>query len=221
MKNIAFTTLIHHACALSRRCAAMLLCAAAVFSALMLYAPEALAGADATAPVSATEVPVEPEQETTSGEFNRVAAVPANIIVPDFYQEVINVSGMYIFTMPDGTVYKRIYGALDGIYGWYEPVGLDNRVPVNSPAIDTTEDALMYYAAVSEAEKEAMARQEYSGILPPDEAVTQVEELNGVAVSDVVFYCIAGAVALCLVITVFALSKRRAQEAEEYTGPNW
>jgi len=158
--------------------------------------------------VSSSEIPeqTDPEEPGIPADFTRVAAVPANVDIPDFYQQVINVSGMYIFTLPDGTIHKRIYGAVDDVYGWYEPKGQDNIVYVGSPLIDTNEDALMYYAAVSKADREAMPRQDFSGLLPPEDGVTAVDQVQGVPVSELIFYCIAGVVGLCLVISIGALA---------------
>ena len=166
---------------------------------------------DNTASSSDTAAP----PETPSGipaDFARVVSVPANVNIPDFYQQVVNVSGMYIFTMPDGTIYKRLYGAVDDVYGWYEPHGQDNIVYVGAVSIDTAEDARMYYEALSRAELEAMERQEYTGILPPDAPVTEVEEVQGVSVMDLTFYCVGGAVLLCLIITLTATSVRSREQ---------
>ena len=152
------------------------------------------------------------------GDFTRVVSVPANIHIPDFYQQVINVSGMYIFTMPDGKIYKRIYGALDDVYGWYEPVGADNIVYRGSEPVDISADSRMYYAALSQAELDAMERQDYAGILPPEDAVTAVDEVQGVTLSDLTYYFVGGAVALCLLITVGALVLRSGKRPDEWNG---
>ena len=204
----------------ARRRRVSVLCALMLAVLLAVCAPAAHADADRENVVSPGEVPVVPSaSDVVPGEFVRVKAVPANIDIPEFYQEVINVSGMYIFTMPDGTVHKRIYGALDDVFGWYIPVGLDNVVPPGSEPINTTKDSLLYYEAVSEAEREAMYRQDYSGIIPPDEAVTHVDELNGVDMEDITFYCVAGVVLLCLIITIGAMAARnRKPEQDEYGG---
>ena len=162
----------------------------------------------------ADEVPVEPSPDDSGrmpADFVRVTAVPANVDIPDFYQQVVNVSGMYIFTLPDGTIYKRIYGAVNDVYGWYEPEGQDNIVYVDSQPIDTVQDAQIYYAAVSKAEMQAMERQDYPGLFPPEEGVTHVSEVNGIPVEELTFYCVAGVVGLCLIITVAALSARSSQ----------
>lgn len=168
---------------------------------------------DTSAVVSPTETPVvpdpyEPLPEGESGDFVRVAAVPANVYIPEFYQQVVNVSGMYIFTLPDGTVHKRLYGALNDKYGWYEPVGQDNIVYEGSLPISVADDAALYYSAVDQAELNAMDRQEYAGILPPEENTVQVEQLNGVPIGDITFYCVAGVVALCILIILCAAVSR-------------
>lgn len=141
--------------------------------------------------------------------FTRVASVPANVHIPEFYQRVVNVSGMYIFTMPDGTVHKRIYGAIGDEFGWYIPEGPDNIVYADCRPIDSAEDSKMYYDAVNQADLEALERQEFAGILPPDQFVTEVEQFRGVSMDDLVYYCIAGVVLLCLLITVGATLSRR------------
>lgn len=142
--------------------------------------------------------------------FTRVASVPANVHIPDFYQQVVNVSGMYIFTMPDGTVHKRIYGAIDENFGWYVPEGHDNIVYADAIPIDTADDSKMYYEAVNQADLEALERQEFAGILPPDDYVTKVDEVRGIPVDDLIYYCVAGVVLLCLLITVGATAMRSA-----------
>lgn|GEM_PF-2004419 len=157
---------------------------------------------------SADGVILEDEPDAQPAYFTRVASVPANVYIPEFYQQVVNVSGMYIFTMPDGTVYKRIYGGIDDVFGWYEPRGIDNIVYENAQPIDTADDSRMYYDAVDRAELEAMERQDFSGILPPEQGVTQVEEFRGIPVGDLTFYCVAGAVLLCLAITIGATAIR-------------
>jgi len=149
--------------------------------------------------------------------FTRVASVPANVHIPDFYQQVVNVSGMYIFTMPDGTVHKRIYGALDDNFGWYVPEGPDNVVYTDSQPVNTADDSKMYYDAVNQAELESLERQEFAGILPPDEFVTEVEQVNGLPVDDLIFYCVAGVVLLCLLITIGATAIRSsARRRDKY-----
>lgn len=193
-----------------------LLAAATLFSAAVSAEGQQPAGSDNAA--SSSDVSSGSDLPgRIPADFKRVASVPVNVTVPDFYQQVVNVSGMYIFTMPDGTIYKRIYGAVGNTYGWYEPVGPDNTVYIDSPLIDIFEDSRMYYEAVGNAELEAMERQEYAGILPPDAPVTEVEELQGVSVMDLTFYCVGGAVLLCLIITLTASSARsREQRNKSY-----
>jgi len=166
-----------------------------------------------SADISASDVlPGEP------AEFTRVVSVPVNIHIPDFYQQVVNVSGMYIFTMPDGQIHKRIYGAIDDVYGWYEPYGPDNIVFVGSELIDTAADAKLYYDALSQAELDAMERQDYAGILPPEESVTVVDEVRGVTLSDLAYFLVGGAVVLCLAITIGALVARSRSRTDEWYG---
>lgn len=147
--------------------------------------------------------------------FTRVASVPANVHIPDFYQKVVNVSGMYIFTMPDGTVHKRIYGALDDEFGWYVPAGPDNVVYADARPVDTADDSKMYYDAVNQADLEALERQEFAGIIPPDEFVTELDEVRGIAMDDLIYYCVAGVVMLCLLITIGATAMRSASRRKD------
>ncbi|MBE6759940.1 MAG: hypothetical protein E7554_07615 [Ruminococcaceae bacterium] len=170
------------------------------------------------APVSSVDISSSDILSGEPADFTRVVSVPVNINIPDFYQQVINVSGMYIFTMPDGQIHKRIYGAIDDVYGWYEPHGPDNIVFAGSEPIDTAADARMYYDALSRAELDAMERQDYAGILPPEEAVTVVEEVRGVTLSDLTYYFVGGAVTLCLIITVGALIVRSRSRTDEWYG---
>jgi len=202
--------------AFSRRTAAALL--AFVLAAVIFAGHPYIAYAEAAEPEnmpSSSDAPPAPDlPEGTPADFTRVVSVPVNVYIPDFYQQVVNVSGMYIFTMPDGTICKRIYGAINEEFGWYEPVGRDNIVYVGSPMIDPAEDMRMYYEALSQAELDAMERQDYSGILPPDSHVTEVEEVQGVSVMDLTFYCVGGAVLLCLIITIGA-SVLRSREPSD------
>lgn len=192
-----------------KKTASALLCALLLAVCALLCVPAAYAEGASPA-VSAADV----SSSDAPADFTRVVAVPANVDIPDFYQEVINVSGMYIFTLPDGTVHKRIYGAIGDVYGWYIPVGQENIVYEGSRPIDPTDDALLYYAAVSVAERESMERQDFSGLLPPDEGVTEVDQVNGMPMSDVVFYCAAGVVLLCLLITIGATRARSKKNRE-------
>jgi len=210
----------------ARRCSLVATVLAAVLLALLCTGGAAVYAQAPTDQQAPAETPTVSAADTSfsdipagdPGDFLRVVSVPANVQIPDFYQQVINVSGMYIFTMPDGTIYKRIYGALDDVYGWYEPVGHDNLVLKGSLPVDTAEDARMYYAALSQAELDAMERQDYSGILPPEEAVTAVDEVRGVTLSDLTYYFVGGAVALCLAITVGALIARSRHRDDEWYG---
>ena len=168
--------------------------------------------------VSSADISGSDASQGVPAEFTRVMSVPANVQIPDFYNQVVNVSGMYIFTMPDGAIYKRIYGAVDDVYGWYEPVGPDNIVYEGSLPVDTAADAKMYYDALSQAELDAMERQDYAGILPPEEAVTVVDRVQGMTLSDMTYYFVGGTVGLCLIITVGALIARSRHGDDEWYG---
>lgn len=184
-------------------------------SALVAYAEGAAPVVPHNSVSSADTVSGSDESGREPAYFTRVASVPANVHIPEFYQQVVNVSGMYIFTMPDGTVHKRIYGALDDNFGWYLPEGPDNTVYTDSLPINTADDSKMYYDAVNQAELESLERQEFAGILPPEEFVTEVDQVKGVPVDDLIFYCVAGAVLLCLLITVGATAIRSSARRKE------
>ena len=134
--------------------------------------------------------------------FQRVSMIPLNVDIPDFYQEVANISGMYIFTMPDGTVKKRIYGALDGEYGWYEPTGFDYKVPPGTPKIDTDEDTEMYYDALEAAGIVAEYTSDYYGILPPEQGTVSVNALFGRPAMLIYVFCGIVTVVMCVIILI-------------------
>lgn len=148
------------------------------------------------------------------GNFERVSMVPMNVEIPEFYREVVNVSGMYIFTLNDGTVYKRIYGSLDGVYGWYEPVGPRNYVLKDSMPINTDNDIRLYKSSEA-ANPHVIPSQDYSGILRPDESVTNVVAVFGVPMASLFFYGGIGALLLCLVILIASRIADRRKHAKQ------
>jgi len=146
--------------------------------------------------------------------FDRIAVIPIDVEVPEFYQKVLNVAGMYIFSMPDGTIHKRIYGALNGVYGWYIPVGTENIVPLNSSPIDIHEDIAIYEEAMILYEAEQGGNQPYYGILPPETGSFDLPEVFGIASADIFKYSLITAAVLCLLILAgyaVRINKRKRQ----------
>lgn len=139
--------------------------------------------------------------------FQRVSMIPLNVDIPYFYQEVANISGMYIFTLPDNTVYKRIYGALDDVYGWYEPQGFDNKVLPGSPLIDTDEDIILYEEALEAAGIVKQYTSDYYGILPPEQGTSAVNALFGKPATLIYIICGAVTAFLCIVILISSSTK--------------
>lgn len=134
--------------------------------------------------------------------FQRVSMIPLNVDIPYFYQEVANISGMYIFTMPDGTVYKRIYGSLDGEFGWYEPKGYDYKVEPGFPIIDTDKDVEMYEDALEAAGITKEYTSDYYGILPPEQGTVSVTALFGRPAMLIYIFCGIVTAVLCLIILI-------------------
>ena len=177
----------------------------AVLLALCLAAPSAYAqdipiisGPE----VSGADVSGADVLEEVDPHFQRVSMIPLNVDIPDFYQEVANISGMYIFTMPDGKVYKRIYGALDGDYGWYEPQGYDYKVAPGSPKIDTEEDTEMYMDALEAAGIVPEYTSDYYGILPPEQGTVSVNALFGRPAMLIYIFCGIVTAVLCVMILI-------------------
>jgi len=145
-------------------------------------------------------------------EFERVVMVPMNVEIPSFYDEVANIAGMYIFTMPDGTVQKRIYGALDGEYGWYVPEGADNRIYVGAKPIDVRDDIDMYYKAYKDAGIDISGSGSYSGLLPPEKPVESLATVFGYPLEYVILGCISTAGLFCIIILLCATPYRRRKQ---------
>lgn len=154
------------------------------------------------ADASPTDAGTSEEVSYTDAHFQRVRMVPINVEIPDFYNEASNISGMFFFTLPDGSVKKRIYGALDGVYGWYEPQGIENRVPPGSPLIDTNDDVEMYQEALENAGIVPEETRDYFGILPPETGVTAVYALFRKPAQLIFIGCAVIAALLCLLILV-------------------
>lgn len=149
--------------------------------------------------------------------FDRVSIVPMNIEVPEFYQQVTTVAGMYIFTTPDGEIHKRIFGSLNGVFGWYIPEGVANEVPINAQPVDIREDIAAYNEAMESAGK-ATEPSSYVGILPPEQGTYGMNNVFGVPVGTLLFGSFAAVLVLCLVIIVAqgarsAKKKRQAKAA--------
>ena len=188
----------------------------------------AMVAALLAAPVSATQPSTDKPADTADAassdsdappqiaEFTRVLMVPLGVDIPYFYQEVTNISGMYIFTLPDGTVYKRIYGAIDDVYGWYVPEGPDNIIYTNSKMIDTADDIILYEDALKNVtptdilpEREGVDMQTYSGILPPEIGKLSIGQLFGVPLVALSLYCAAGVAVLCIIILIVRAHLRK------------
>jgi len=144
--------------------------------------------------------------------FDRIAVIPIDVPIPEFYQQVLNVAGMYIFSTPDGTVHKRIYGALNGVYGWYIPVGPENIVPVDSTPISTADDIVMYREAIEAYEAELYDGQPFAGILPPESGSFDLPAVFGIPTGSIFKYTIIGACGFCLLILLgYAIKKSRSR----------
>lgn len=201
-----------------------LLAALITLACLAALLPSLTVSAEGDAPpvsagdVSGGDVAPDAPQIADEADFTRVVEVPANVEIPSFYQAVTNVSGMYIFTLPDGRIFKRIYGAIDGRYGWYEPVGTQNIIYADAQPIDIAADKALYTGALDEAELSNMERQEFGGLIPPEDGVTQVEQVRGISVELLSAWCSVGAAGICLLISFGARirhSVRRSRKRRE------
>lgn len=166
----------------------------------------------ASSPISAYAASVASGTDVASASdaayFDRIAVIPMDVEVPYFYQQVLNVAGMYIFSMPDGTVCKRIYGALNGAYGWYVPVGTGNTVPADSVPMNTEDDIAMYEAAVEEYNLKTSGEQQFTGILPPESGTYDLSTVFGYSAREFFRYLVFGAAGMCLLILLgFAMKK--------------
>ena len=148
-----------------------------------------------------------------AGYFDRVSVVPMNVEVPEFYQQVTTVAGMYIFTTPDGVIHKRIYGSLNGVFGWYVPEGTANEVPIDAQQIDIQEDIRAYNEAVEAAGK-VTESSSYIGILPPEHGTYGMKTVFGMPIGTILFCSFAAVLVLCLaiVITQGARSAKRKRQ---------
>ncbi len=140
--------------------------------------------------------------------FDRIAVIPIDVEIPYFYQQVLNIAGMYIFTTPDGMVHKRIYGALNDVYGWYIPVGPEHIVSVDAQPIDVADDIVMYEEAMAAYRLENPEEHPFTGILPPEDGTYRITDLFGYSVSDLVKYSLLSAGGLCLFI-LFGFTLKR------------
>lgn len=156
--------------------------------------------------------PTDEVSESDAEYFERVALVPVNIDVPDFYKQVKNVAGMYIFTMPDGTVHKRIYGALHGEFGWYIPVGPKNVVPINAEPVNTWDDIELYTEAMEKYNLEQTGKQQsFSGLLPPEDKTSGVTAVFGYDVTRITVISAVAVSVLCIAILIgSAIGKKRS-----------
>ena len=144
-----------------------------------------------------------------AADFVRVPVVPMNVEIPSFYKEVANIAGMYIFTMPDGTIEKRIYGGIDDVYGWYIPVGPNNIVYKGSQPIDVNDDIKMYYAAYEAAGIDLRAEDDFTGLLPPEEGILGMETFFGYPIRNFIFIAFGVTAFLCIIILIVSNSVAR------------
>lgn len=142
------------------------------------------------------------ESDIEAADFERVPMVPFNVEIPSFYKEVGNIAGMYVFTLPDGTVCKRIYGAVGGEFGWYVPEGTNNIVPVGAEPIDVEDDIEMYNDACAAAGIDPDVGQDFSGLLPPETTVTRITEVFGWPLMQVILVCVCAVAGMCIIILI-------------------
>ena len=145
-----------------------------------------------------------------------------NVEVPDFYQQVTTVAGMYIFTTPDGIIHKRIYGSLNGRFGWYIPEGSANVVPISAEPVDIREDIAFYEQAMEESAK-VTEPESYVGILPPEHGTYGMTTVLGIPVESLMFGSGAAVLLLCLAIiiikSVIPKNRRAAQHLPQQLPP--
>lgn len=136
-------------------------------------------------------------QSTEPGDFTPADDVPYGVEIPEFYLKIENAQVLYMFVGSDGTVHKRIYGTLDGVTGWYAAHGTDNVVYKYSTPVNIQEDYALLpedpYAGVSST---------YIGILPPEEGVTEVDEIFGADTRQFITIAVAVMLGLVLIITL-------------------
>ncbi|MBQ6796628.1 MAG: hypothetical protein IJP10_01310 [Clostridia bacterium] len=165
-------------------------------------------------PVSAAAVtPTDVDPSRPVANFTVCEGVPSNVEIPEFYMEVGNAMSLYVFMTADGKVYKRIYGDVDGIYGWYEAVGSSNTVYADTPMVDINKDREIYYASPWKASDALPLTQNYAGILPPEEGVSALDTFLGVPVRTFALVSVGIVFILCIFIlsSASSYSKRRGR----------
>ena len=147
--------------------------------------------------VSSTDLP----------DFTASEAVPADVDIPEFYTRVENSSGLYIFMTADGTVHKRIYGNVDGVYGWYIAHGVDNTVLSAVPDADIDADRELYTASPWVYTGPTRTTT-HVGLLPPVPGVESVDTVFGHDSGDVFKALGGGTVIICVIILIAASRSR-------------
>lgn len=158
-------------------------------------------------PASAAVVtPTDIDPARPVANFTASEGVPSNVEIPEFYMEVGNAMSLYVFMTADGTIYKRIYGDVDGIYGWYEAFGSSNTVYADVPMVDIAKDREIYYASPWKSSDDLSLTQEYAGILPPEEGVAVLDTFLGVSTRTFAFTAVGVVFILCIFILSSASS---------------
>ena len=163
------------------------------------------------APVSDSDIdPTRPLADFIPSE-----GVPADVEIPEFYMEVANSMGLYIFMTADGTVYKRIYGSVDGVYGWYVASGTSNTVYADTPMVNIEADKEIYYASPWVIKTDD-GLQEYAGILPPEEGIDSLDTILGVPLKNIAFISFGVVAVICIFILGRASSNKKRYRQRRY-----
>lgn len=158
-----------------------------------------------TADVSASDI----DPNRPLAKFTPSDDIPANVEIPDFYRKVNNALGLYIFMTSDGTVYKRVYGDVEGVFGWYEASGASNVVYADTEMIDLAKDREIYNKSPWNPDRPFELSQDYAGILPPEAGTTALPEIFGVPTIKFVYISAGTAALICIIILLSSLGKRR------------
>ncbi len=174
-------------------------------SALYVYAAEPNAEQSSFTEATAAEAVI---SSSDSAYFDRVSVIPMNVEIPEFYQQVTTIAGMYIFTTPDGSIYKRIYGSLNGQFGWYIPEGAANVVPADAMPVNINDDIKLYQDAVK-AYASVTQASSYVGILPPEHGTYGMRTVFGSPIEKLLFGSVVLVLLLCFFIIVLRSLKSK------------
>lgn len=196
---------------MKRFTAAILFIIALLFCVPAVSAQELISPSDASASdVSASDVTASDIYGT--GKFVPAEYLPSFASVPYFYTKVENLNNLYMFVDVFGNAYKRRYGSIDGVYGWYEATGPLNEVADHSFPVNVQKDESLLSLYNTEVITDTDS---YIGILPPEENVSKVSTIFGVEITEFLIWALTAVFVFCALIIIAAIC-RRGQRKRTY-----